>query len=433
MAVATLTFEVERFEWTAAGRLEVEGRWFGLRGRRFLRPTLDVEVDGAAHRMLAVLEHKPWAADDGDDWTAAFVWHGDPVELAGAELTVAPNLAVELPPPAGPVRRAAKKSRRSRRVAATEPGDGDGAAPEVREARPPRLETLENAVAAGRAEVEQLKDELLRVSAGHAAEAERLRERLAAEQQAVRELREELEEAQKRAGAAESTAARQIERLREERDAAEAARDAAAGETAQIARARDAAEQAREAAVAETARIARERDAAEAARKAALAETARVTQERDAAEAARIAAEQDKAAAARQPAAAEVAKVRAERDAAVRARAAAEQERDAAVRARDRAREERNVWLSRARAATAELGAAEAQKELARAAQPTAPPPEPEPPRPVAQRPQLDTVLLKEGPAERRSAMATWGPRLLALLSLAVFVAVVVALIGWSP
>ena len=73
-----VAFEVERFEWTSAERLELVGRWSGLRGHRFLRPTLDVEVGGERRRMLADLEHKPWAPEDGHDWIAAFTWRGDP-------------------------------------------------------------------------------------------------------------------------------------------------------------------------------------------------------------------------------------------------------------------------------------------------------------------------------------------------------------------
>ena len=67
-----VAFEVERFEWTAPDRLEVAGRWSGLRGHRFLRPTLDLEVSGKRKRMLAILEHKPWAAEEGEQWIAAF-------------------------------------------------------------------------------------------------------------------------------------------------------------------------------------------------------------------------------------------------------------------------------------------------------------------------------------------------------------------------
>ena len=74
------------------------GRWFGVRGRRFVRPTLTLMHKGAAVRALADLEHKPWAAEDGEVWTAAFsVDEG----LDGAreiELSVAPDIVVELRP-----------------------------------------------------------------------------------------------------------------------------------------------------------------------------------------------------------------------------------------------------------------------------------------------------------------------------------------------
>ena len=61
--LADLAFEVERFTWPSDDRLEVTGRWFGVRGRRFMRPTLHLRVDGRRRRLIAVLDHKPWAAD----------------------------------------------------------------------------------------------------------------------------------------------------------------------------------------------------------------------------------------------------------------------------------------------------------------------------------------------------------------------------------
>ena len=61
-----------------------------------------VRVGDEQRRMLAVLEHKPWAADDGEEWTAAFPWEGEPLELTSAELAVAPSLAVDLPMPRVP-------------------------------------------------------------------------------------------------------------------------------------------------------------------------------------------------------------------------------------------------------------------------------------------------------------------------------------------
>ena len=111
-----VSFEVDRFAW-ADGRLELSGRWYGIRGRRFLRPTLDVEVDGIPRRMLAVLEHKPWAADDGEPWTAAFKWDGGNLDAERAELEVGRDLVVDLPLPDK------RRRRRRRSTSSFEPVD----------------------------------------------------------------------------------------------------------------------------------------------------------------------------------------------------------------------------------------------------------------------------------------------------------------------
>ena len=277
-APAGVSFEVDRFAWVD-GRLELTGRWYGIRGRRFLRPTLDVEVDGAPRRMLAVLEHKPWAADDGEEWVAAFDWTGEPVELAVAELAVAPELAVVLPPPTGAP--AKKKARRAR------------AAGERVAAAPPRAQALEAAVAEAQAEVADLRD------------------RLAAEQKAWQHRVEEVEALRGESAAATRAA-------EAERDEAVAARDKAISERDELVSAREAA-----------------------------------TAERDAAVAAR-----DEAAAARDAALADAEKAVGERDKAVRQKAVLEKELAATARARDKARAERNEWLTRARDAAAGQGPA---------------------------------------------------------------------------
>lgn len=169
-----VAFEVERVEWPSPDRLEVVGRWFGVRGRRFIRPTLDVEVDGEQRRMLAVLDHKPWAVEDGQDWIAAFRWEGEPVDLAGSELTVGPNIAVELLAP------------------------GEKRQTEKRVARRPRSDVLEDELGAVRAKTQRLTRELhatraehsaemARTAVEHEAELERVRaERAAASQDADR-------------------------------------------------------------------------------------------------------------------------------------------------------------------------------------------------------------------------------------------------------
>ncbi len=91
--------EIDRFEWTGSDRIELVGTWTGLRARRFVRPTLVLVVEGEAKRLLAVLDHKPWAADDGDEWIAVFPWDGDPVKVDAAELHLGAGLDLDLPAP----------------------------------------------------------------------------------------------------------------------------------------------------------------------------------------------------------------------------------------------------------------------------------------------------------------------------------------------
>src|SRR5438552_1784115 len=109
MAGETVAFELERFEW-GDERIEVEGRWVGVRGRRFVRPTLTLRGDEADRRMLALLEHKPWDPSDAP-WMAAFAWEGEESGFDEAELAVAPGLEVVLPAP----RRAAERKPAPRR------------------------------------------------------------------------------------------------------------------------------------------------------------------------------------------------------------------------------------------------------------------------------------------------------------------------------
>jgi hypothetical protein len=91
-----ITFQVDRLSADPPGRLEVHGRWFGVRGRRFFRPTLMLVAGGAEHRLLADLEHKPWAAQDGEDWLAAFPFELDLSDVTDVELSVAPDIAVRI-------------------------------------------------------------------------------------------------------------------------------------------------------------------------------------------------------------------------------------------------------------------------------------------------------------------------------------------------
>jgi hypothetical protein len=94
---AGASFELERLE-LEDGRLIVRGWWSGVRGVRFVRPGL--VVDG--QRVLATLEHKPWAVRSDGPWTAAFPWTRG-LDVAGVSLVVAPSVEVPLDREAGPV------------------------------------------------------------------------------------------------------------------------------------------------------------------------------------------------------------------------------------------------------------------------------------------------------------------------------------------
>jgi hypothetical protein len=407
-----VTFEVERFAWLEGGRLEVVGRWFGIRGRRFLRPTLDVDVDGEPRRMLALLEHKPWAADDGEKWIAAFEWTGEPVALEAAELAVGSDLAVELPAPSG----APRPKRRARATA------------DRLEARPPRTQALEAELAAARAEAEELRGELTA--------ERRTREKLAEE---VRELRRERADGQ--------TAATELEKAR---DAALAERDAASAE-------RDSSVAEREAAVAE-------REAARAEAAAAASEREKAIRERAALEHELTAAQQarDKA---RQERNAWLTRARAAADkdgppGAKRREPEAEAPRGGPEPAADAPRAARDAPApGPAPPAPAPTGEAAPAREAAPPPPPApaheaAPPPPPAPareaapPPPAADRPRRRVRLPREarkplppggilmppdpGSHTRRSIVPSWGPRLLVPLALVVLLLVVVLLIAWA-
>ncbi len=105
-----LGFELERLKRVGDRGLEVRGRWFGIRGRRFVRPTLTMRVDGAKHRLLADLEHKPWAAEEGEEWVALFSPMPPPGKADRVELSVAPDITVALSP-VGSGRSSAKAKR----------------------------------------------------------------------------------------------------------------------------------------------------------------------------------------------------------------------------------------------------------------------------------------------------------------------------------
>jgi len=146
--LAELAFEIERFEWIGEDRLEVTGRWFGVRGLRFMRPTLHVRLGERRRRLIALLEDKPWPADGDGPWIASFTWEGPHDGVTAARLEVAPDVVLDLPMPGGdaagrtlnPRPRAKPKPRKKpaapRKLPAAKPKPAAKTAPFVPTAKP---------------------------------------------------------------------------------------------------------------------------------------------------------------------------------------------------------------------------------------------------------------------------------------------------------
>jgi hypothetical protein len=258
-----------------------------------MRPALTAVADGHEQRILAVLDHKPWSAEDGEPWVAAFPCSTDPNALVRAKLTVAPDVTVPLPPPsehapARRPRRGASRSASPRQGATKGHGrdTGRGSVSNHRNGHESRLK-LEHAAAL------RSRDE----AAFELQTVKRECERLRGEREEARIARDEAILERDRACAERDDAQRARNRMLAERDIARARieelarrwertaglgtqrtleRDATAVERDRVARERDVA-------LEETACIARERDAALEERDAALAERDGITQRLDAA------------------------------------------------------------------------------------------------------------------------------------------------------
>ena len=262
------TFELDRFDWND-GRLELRGRWSGIRGRRFMRPTLTLHGADGHHRLLAVLDHKPWEPD-GPEWIAAFAWDGEPGSFDEAELSVAPGLDVVLPAPAANGRKKPRK-----RGELFEARDLGADPPAVPVAQPRTASELKRA--SEQPPVERVADEM----AARRAEIEGLHERIAQLEAEVSNAtsRAELEAAAREQAESERDAlADERDAVIRERDSALSARDVAESERDLVRRELDAAagvlSRSSDATSAELDAALRERDAIAAERDAALREKA---------------------------------------------------------------------------------------------------------------------------------------------------------------
>ena len=395
----SVSFELDSCVVTAEGQLEVTGRWFGVRGRRFVRPSLTLAGDAGQARALAVLRHKPWAATDGEPWTAAFPLGADLTELADAELAVAPDIAVvlngldgaERPKRTGKGRSGANgKAVGKRRApaaraagassgAGANSGAGTGAGAVAKSSGRPRTEATAPTAAtaatapsaATDAEITLLRDE--RDALQRALEFERgeaLRLRAALDQTRDAKIEE------KAALGRRDAALARLDEVTGERDGAIAARDQARAEREEVVRERDRL-------LADADRLRAEREEAFAARDRALE---RARENVDAAVEARVAelrteVERERVRAGRM---AETLRerddARAERDKAIAGRDSALSARDDAIAARNAAIRERDAARRDLEEAVAKRVAALGDGGLARA---LAPPPRSREPREV--------------------------------------------------
>jgi hypothetical protein len=262
-----VAFQLDRFEQTGDDRLEVAGRWYGVRGLRFVRPALTVQTKDGERNLLALLEHKPWAAEEGESWIAAFPWEGASPDPDKAELAVAPSVVVALVQDTDE-----KKAPRSRRPPVSE-------RLKESEARARRLdsevawlrEEREALVADKRVAEEEARDTRAKLveaeKEGEAAQADR-DEAMKAREDLARERQMALDERARIAHELDRTQTESKEAAAE-RETAAAGRDQALLDLQEVVRERDEARA--------------ERDAAAAARDEALDASRRALAERDAA------------------------------------------------------------------------------------------------------------------------------------------------------
>jgi hypothetical protein len=297
MEPGVIAFELERFA-VAGDRLEVTGRWLGVRGRRFVRPSLTVAIGDGVIRALAELEHKPWAPEEGEAWIAAFPWSRSVDGIDEFELAVAPDIAVRLPSP--------EPAGRSSRTAAVDV-DVDRLLTAVRPDRDAAGSRLPaNPGPRPRSRARDRPAAELQAALAERNDATARRQRAEGERDQVVAARDRLVAELQEAVAASERAVAGRDRAVTERDVAVTERDRAVAERDGAATARDQAVSERDQAVAERDGAAAERDDALAERDGAVAGRHRALAERDDALAARdqAVADRDQAAADRDQAAA---------------------------------------------------------------------------------------------------------------------------------
>ena len=89
-----VAFTLSRFEWTPPDLLVVAGTWHGVdRSDLSASAVLVLHAPGSTHRLEAVNT----GLTRSRNWSARFIWHGDPRAVDRAELEVLNAWVVELP------------------------------------------------------------------------------------------------------------------------------------------------------------------------------------------------------------------------------------------------------------------------------------------------------------------------------------------------
>jgi hypothetical protein len=123
MAEGQATFVMEHFRVVGPERLEVEGRWSGVRGVDLDEPTLTLEVPDRVDQLEAESVRRSARA-----WHAIFRWDGDPSAVRRAVLEVGGQLMVELGTQPSPRRRLGRTSHPALAVVSQSPAEGEGEA-----------------------------------------------------------------------------------------------------------------------------------------------------------------------------------------------------------------------------------------------------------------------------------------------------------------
>lgn len=267
--VRGVTFELDAIELLSGERCLVRGRWFGVRGRRFMRPALTVVLDGRPVRLLADLADKPWAAEDGAPWRAAFPYPADADGVSEAELTVGPDATIMLPAPQPRTSRRRKPATARAAATTVRAAATTGRTAPASRARPERRASGDLHVSEASQATQRLQRQLQSVEAERAqadTRIEALTDQLGGVQRQLDQAR-----------AARDQLTAELDALRDERDALRDERDRMAVDLDRLARERQEAIADRDHTAAAAEQAAAERDAALAAAERARSEQAAAT------------------------------------------------------------------------------------------------------------------------------------------------------------